>query len=165
MTQMKMSDNHQIITYRGNISILKEPKIAFFCSNKCSADLIIKSYDWAMEMRDKGKCVISGFHTKIEQDVFNFLTKGKQPIIKVPARGKYKNISKEEQRLIDDGRLLYLFFFDDNVTYQSKETCIERNKRIAEIADEIFIAYAHPGGKLEQLLQYAKSINKTVKKI
>lgn len=148
--------NSNIISYIGNIDILKEYKTAFFCSHKCPPDIIIQSYDWATNMRDEGKCVISSFHTKIEQDVFNFLKKGTQPIIKVPARGKYKHISKEEQQMADEGRLLFLFFFPDEVTYQTKETCRKRNEYIAQIADEIHIAYSTPGGELEKLKFYIK---------
>jgi len=142
---------NNIISYIGNIDILKEYKTAFFCSHKCPADIIIQSYDWATKMRDERKCVISGFHTKIEQDVFNFLKTGNQPIIKVPARGKYKHISQEEKQMVNDGRLLFLFFFSDNVIYQTKETCIKRNEYIAKIADEIHIAYVAPNGQLEKL--------------
>ena len=29
----------------GNLDILKERKIAFFCSSKCPGDLIIRTYD------------------------------------------------------------------------------------------------------------------------
>lgn len=140
-----------IVSYIGNIDILNEHKTAFLCSRKCPADIIIQSYDWATKMRNEGKCVISSFHTKIEQDVFNFLKKGTQPIIKVPARGKYKHLSQEEHQMIADGRLLFLFFFRDDITYQTKETCVKRNEYIAQIADEIHIAYAVPNGQLEKL--------------
>lgn len=149
--------NKDIVSYIGNIDILKEHKTAFFCSHKCPADIIIKSYDWATQMKNDGKCVISGFHTKIEQDVFDFLKKGTQPIIKVPARGKYKRITPEEQKMVDEGRLLFLFFFPDNVTYQTKETCAKRNEYIAQIANEIHIAYASPNGLLEKLTKLNKS--------
>ena len=145
---------NNIVSYIGNIDILKEHKTAFFCSHKCPADIIIQSYDWAVKMRDENKCVISSFHTKIEQDVFNFLKKGTQPIIKVPARGKYKHISQEEQKMADEGRLLFLFFFPDEIIYQTKETCVQRNEYISKIADEIHIAYASPNGQLEKLKTY-----------
>lgn len=153
---MKMKNN-DIVSYIGNINILNVHKTAFLCSQKCPADIIIKSYDWASKMKNEGRCVISSFHTKIEQDVFNFLKKGKQPIIKVPARGKYKHISQEEQQMVDDGRLLFLFFFPDEITYQTKETCVKRNEYIAQIADEIHIAYATPNGQLEKLRKYLQN--------
>lgn len=154
---------NNIVSYIGNIDILNEHKTAFLCSHKCPADIIIQSYDWATKMRDENKCVISSFHTRIEQDVFNFLKKGSQPIIKVPARGKYKHISQEEQQMVDEGRLLFLFFFPDNMIYQTKETCLKRNEYIAKIADEIHFAYTTPNGQLEKLkLSLLDSTNKVL---
>ena len=47
--------------YIGNKQILEHYKVAFLCSRKCPADIILKSYDWAIEQREKGVCVISGF--------------------------------------------------------------------------------------------------------
>lgn len=148
---MRLMMKNNIVSYIGNIDILNQHKIAFFCSHKCPANIVIESYDWATKMRDNGQCIISGFHTKIEQDVFNFLKKGTQPIIKVPARGKYKQISQEEQLMVDEGRLLFLFFFPDDVTRQTKETCRKRNESIAQLADEVHIAYATPHGQLDKL--------------
>jgi hypothetical protein len=59
----------------GNKKILNLHKTAFLCSRKIPADIILKSYDWAIEQRDKGICIISGFHSKIEKDVFQYLYK------------------------------------------------------------------------------------------
>lgn len=63
----------------GNKSILKLPKIAFLCSRQVPAPVILKCYDWAIEQRDAGNCIISGFHSVIEKDVLHYLLKGKQP--------------------------------------------------------------------------------------
>jgi len=57
--------------YFGNKEILKNYKIGFLCSRKVSANIILKTYDWAIKQRDNGICVVSGFHSKIEQDVFD----------------------------------------------------------------------------------------------
>lgn len=56
----------------GNSNILDLPKVGFLCSRKIPVDIILKTYDWAIEQREKGICVISGFHSKIEKDVFHF---------------------------------------------------------------------------------------------
>ena len=63
--------------FEGDESLLNNYKIAFFCSRKCPAHIVLKSYDWAIEQREKGNCIISGFHSKIEKDVFHFLLKRK----------------------------------------------------------------------------------------
>ncbi|HHT9146151.1 MAG TPA: DNA-binding protein, partial [Candidatus Wunengus sp. YC61] len=80
----------QNLNYVGNKQLLENYKIAFLCSRKCPADIILKSYDWAIEQREKGVCVISGFHSKIEIDVLHYLLKGTQPIILALARGLKK---------------------------------------------------------------------------
>ncbi len=62
--------------YSGNKEILKNHKTAFLCSRKCPADIVLKSLDWAKNKKDKGECVISCFHSRIEKDVFDILLKG-----------------------------------------------------------------------------------------
>jgi len=39
--------------------------------------VVLKCYDWAIEQREAGISVISGFHSLIEKDVFHYLLKGK----------------------------------------------------------------------------------------
>lgn len=151
-----------IISFIGNEEILNEKKTAFFCSRKCPPNLILKSYDLATSFREKGICVISGFHTRIEQDVFDYLIKGSQPVIKAPARGKLKVIPQKDKQLIDEGKLLYIFFFQDSVTMQTKQTCLERNQKVVDVADEVFIAYAHAGGATEELAKYSLAKGKVV---
>jgi hypothetical protein len=63
----------------GNTDLLNLQKVAFLCSRKCPAAVVLKSYDWAIEQRDNGVCVISGFHSRIEKDVLHYLLKGAQP--------------------------------------------------------------------------------------
>jgi hypothetical protein len=48
----------------GNIGLLDEYKTAFICSPKIPAGVVLKSYDWAIAMRNAGKCVMSGFYRK-----------------------------------------------------------------------------------------------------
>ena len=62
--------------YFGNKEIINLHKTAFLCSRKCQADVILKSLDWAKSKKDRGECVISCFHSKIEKDVFDILLKG-----------------------------------------------------------------------------------------
>jgi hypothetical protein len=50
----------------GDTDILKLPKTAFLCSRKVPASVVLKCYDWAIEQRAAGNCVISGFHSQIE---------------------------------------------------------------------------------------------------
>lgn len=143
--------------YLGNQELLKLYKIGFLCSRKVPASIILKTYDWAIEQRKKGICVVSGFHSKIEKDVFNFLVKGEQPIIVVLARGMYKQIPKELLAPLKQNRLLIISLFPDNIKRVSTQTAIIRNKVIFKISAKMYIPYIQPNGIIAKL---QKSIKK-----
>ena len=159
MLMRNLEAEKESFSYLGNKEILNHHKVAFFCSQKCPSHLILKSYDWAIEQREKGVCVISGFHSKIEKDVLDFLLKGKQPIILVLARNMKKRFPAEQRKAIKENRLLVISPFDDKFTQNSKESCYKRNDVILDIANEIIVAFATENGKLEKLLK-KKSVDK-----
>jgi len=136
----------------GNKELLKEHKTAFLCSRKCPASIVLKSYDWAIAQREAGKCVISGFHSKIEKDVLHYLLKGRQPVILALARGLKSKIEPEIQQAIEEYRLLVVTPFDKSIKRITSATATKRNEFMAELADELFVAYASPNGKLQTLI-------------
>jgi hypothetical protein len=79
--------NSSILETLGNIKLLECEKAAFLCSSRYTSEAVLKSYDWALEQRKAGKCVISGFHSPLEKDVLDILLKGTQPVILALARG------------------------------------------------------------------------------
>lgn len=137
---------------QGNKELLKLHKIAFFCSRKCPANIILKAYDWAIEQREKGNCIISSFHSKIEKDVLHYLLKGTQPVILVLARGlKKRESNKEIVKAVKENRLLIITPFAENIKRVTQKTANIRNEFMAELSDEIFIAYASKGGNIDAL--------------
>ena len=150
----------EIKNYIGNKDILKNHKIAFLCSQKCPASIILKSYDWAIEQREQGNCVISGFHSKIEKDVFHYLLKGDQPIILAEGRGIKQKYNPEITQAIKENRLLVITPFDKSTTRITQKTASQRNEFMASLADEIIIAYASPNGKLQKLISKIQSNGK-----
>ena len=137
---------------QGNTEILMQRKTAFLCSRKVPASVVLKCYDWAIEQREKGTCIISGFHSQLEKDVLHYLLKGKQPIIIALARGMKKNIEPELKKALDENRLLIISPFDESVKRVAEETAIKRNKVMSELADEIIVGYASAEGNLIKLL-------------
>lgn len=137
--------------YLGKNEILKDYKIGFLCSRKVPASIILKTYDWAIEQREKGVCVVSGFHSKIEKDVFDILAKGTQPIILVLARRMMKRWDKKIIKLVDNGRLLIISPFNEKVIRPAKDTSLKRNKLIAEMCVKIFIPFSNDNGNLSHL--------------
>lgn len=79
----------------GNIDLLEQHKIAFLCSYKIPASAVLKCYDWAIAQREKGNCVIGGFHSTIEKDVFHYLLAGTQPVIMALARVMLERLAAE----------------------------------------------------------------------
>ena len=141
----------------GNIELLKLPKTAFLCSRNIPASVILKCYDWAIEQRDKGNCIISGFHSKIEKDVFHYLLAGTQPVIMVLARGMKEKIKPELKAAVDAGRLLLITPFKNSVKRVTVETAEQRNRFMIEISDDIVIGYTSKGGMLDSMIANVKN--------
>lgn len=59
-------------------------------------------------------------------------------------------IPAEYKEGLDSGRLLLLSPFSDKKR-PSSDMAVYRNKIVAALAEEVFVAYAEPGGKLQKL--------------
>ena len=143
----------QIKIQIGNLSILEQPKTAFLCSRQVPADAVLKCYDWAIQMREAGRCVISGFHSPIEQDVLHYLLKGKQPVIMALARGVKTSWEPSIQKALEEGRLLIITPFGEGVKRASADTAAVRNDLMIQLADDIVVGYAAPDGMLARRLR------------
>ncbi|GAB3232134.1 hypothetical protein GCM10027346_19150 [Hymenobacter seoulensis] len=145
----------------GNTALLRLPKTAFFCSREYPPSIERITYLWAMEQRQLGYCVLSGFHSRLEQSVFRFLRRDfQQPIVYALARGMQPSLLMEYERDIRLGRLLFLSPFEPEVHSITPETAEIRNLLIADLADRFFIPYVSPGGNLERLLQSEPALGK-----
>jgi predicted Rossmann fold nucleotide-binding protein DprA/Smf involved in DNA uptake len=137
----------------GNSHLMGVPKTAFLCSRDISASAVLKCYDWAIEQRERGRCVVSGFQSKIEKDVLHYLIQGSQPLVIVLARGMRKRLEQELQGALNKNRLLILSPFDDSIRRVTAETAEKRNRMMMEIADEIVFGHISDGGMLSRLRQ------------
>lgn len=145
----------------GNQEIWSLPKIAFLSSDKFSASSVLKSYDWANEMKKTGQCVISGFHSKLESDVLDILLAGTQPIVMVLARGMYSQVPPKLKQHIDANRLLLVSPYDQSFKWVNKSQAKKRNQLVIDNATEVVYAHIYPNGMLEQL-KIPKGIGLTV---
>lgn len=122
---------------------------------------MLKCYDWAIQEREKGNCVISGFHSKLEKDVFHYLAKGNQPIILALPRGLKTRWEPELKEHLKSNRLLIVTPFDTKAKRVTKETAFIRNRLMVDLADEIVIGYKNIGGNIEALFD-SEDISKPV---
>jgi len=148
-----MKSKVQIAATKGNKELLNLKKTAFLCSRKIPAQAVLTCYDWAIQQREKNNCIISGFHSKIEKDVFHYLAKGNQPIIMALPRGLKTRWEPEIQNLLKSDRLLIVTPFENGVKRITKDTAAIRNQVMIELADEIVVGYKNPDGDLEKVIK------------
>jgi len=139
--------------------LLKWHKIAFVCSRKVPASVVLKCYDLAIEQREKGNCIISGFNSQIEKDILHYLLKGKQPIIIALARGLKEKLEPELQKSFDNNHLLIVTPFEKHIKRVTEQTATVRNKMMIEIVDEIVAGYVNPKGNLKSVDTRSKQSN------
>lgn len=136
----------------GNLDILQHKAIALFCSVKCPGNLILKTYDLARSLRDKGIVVISGFHSPMERECLDLLLRGKQPVIICQAmRLASKRFPEKYATPLSQGRLLMISPFSDTVRRAQTSTAAIRNEIVSALADKVFVSYAAPRSKTETL--------------
>lgn len=138
----------------GNTALMALPKIGFLSSRKVPPSVVMKCYDWATEMRDKGVCVMGGFQSPLERDVLAFLLQGKQPVIWVLARKIWtqKNIPGLYREAISDGRLLIVSPVSQSVVRVDARTAAIRNRYILEHSEKVVFAAIDPNGGLFRLV-------------
>ena len=149
------------VEYLGNQELLKLKKTAFLASSTISSETVLRCYDWATEMRNRGECVVSGFSSKLEQDVLHFLLKGSQPIIIVLARKMYKVIPNELKEPLAQNRLLIISV--STAIRQSRVTAMARNKYVCEMADRIlFVGVTEQSSLYPYKKEYRNKLEKNI---
>lgn len=147
----------------GNPGILDGRLIGFFCSVRCPGDVILKTFDLARSLRDADVTFVGGFQSPMEIEFQHRVLLGSARVVVCPARGLGRmRILKVWNPPLDDGRLMFLSFFDDRVRRPTAATATERNARVAALSDTILIAHAEIGGKTEALCREAIGDGKPV---
>ncbi len=147
----------------GDPGILEGRLIGFFCSVRCPGDVILKTFDFARAARGLNVTFVGGFQSPMEVEFLNLLLRGSANVVVCPARGLGRmRIFKVWNSPLDDGRLMFLSFFNDRVHRPTANTASERNARVAALADVILVAHAETGGKTEALCREAIGDGKSV---
>ena len=140
------------MNYWGNQKLLTLPTTAFLCSQRCPAAVVLRSYDWAKAQRAAGRCIICGNHSPLEQDVFDILLRGTQPLVLVLARGLQRRWSPGIEAAVEAQRLLVVSPFAATVRRVTRATAAQRNQVLISLSKQIVVGHVSPGGQLFQLL-------------
>jgi len=147
----------------GNPALLNMAQIALFCSIKCPAAIILKTYDLAQQLKDKNIGVISGFHSPVEKEVLITLLRGDGPVIVCPARSiETMRIPAGWKSHIERNRMLIASPFAEGRKRPTQQTAALRNQLVAALAQQVFVAYAAPGGKTEIFSQELLAAGKNI---
>lgn len=97
----------------------------------------------------------------MEKECFVLLLRGAQPIIYCPARSlDNMRLPKEYKTAIQSDRLLILSPFHRNQARMTATLAQKRNRFVAALADAVFVAYAAPDSKTEELAKQVVALKK-----
>ena len=134
----------------GNTSLLDRRKIGYFASGTIASLSVLPTLDWATEVEDVA--IVSGFHSKMEREVLDFLLRGKCGIVCVLARSIYKKIPDQFRDAYNAGRVLFIAPFKTSASRTSRNLCQQRNEYVASISDELVFSSLTPDSSLYPLL-------------
>ena len=136
----------------GNLGILEARLLGFFCSTRCPGNVILRTYDLALALRDAGVPIIGGFHSPMEQECLDILLRGQQPIVICPARSIVRlRLPRAWRRPLAESRLLILSPFEAKHRRPTTDLAEHRNRVVATLAAASFVAYAAPGSRTARL--------------
>lgn len=143
----------------GNKELINLHKIGYFASSKIVSLSVLPTLDWAAEIAKREDVVIiSGFHSKLEREVLNYLLKGKCGIICVLARGIYKQIPAKYKEAFGNNRVLFISLESDKTLNYGREQTARRNEFIALSADELVFSSVTPESSLFSLTKTIKPV-------
>ncbi|MGQ4809133.1 hypothetical protein NKDENANG_02535 [Candidatus Entotheonellaceae bacterium PAL068K] len=136
----------------GDPGILDRRLLGFFCSARCPGDVILRTYEVALALREAGVPVIGGFHSPMEKECFDLLLRGKHPIVVCPARSiERMRIPMTWRPALEQKRLLIVSPCEARHRRSTTALAEQRNRFVVALASEVFVAHAGPGTKTERL--------------
>jgi predicted Rossmann fold nucleotide-binding protein DprA/Smf involved in DNA uptake len=136
----------------GNLDILKTPLLGLFCSTRCPGNVILRTYDLALALRQAGVPMISGFHTPMEKECLDVFLRDTQPVVLCPARDIQRlRLPATWRKPLAAGRLLIISALAAAQRRTTAALAEYRNRFVATLAQTICVAHAAPGSRTERL--------------
>ena len=139
----------------GNKSLLQSKKVGYFASSKIATLSVLPTLDWATEIaKREDVAIVSGFHSKMEREVLDYLLRGRCGIICVLARSIYHKVPIKFKEAFDKNRILFISDEkSDIVIMTGKHSALKRNKLVSSLSDEIVVSSLTPQSSLYPIIQ------------
>jgi predicted Rossmann fold nucleotide-binding protein DprA/Smf involved in DNA uptake len=136
----------------GNLDLLQKPLLGLFCSTRCPGNVILRTYDLALALREAGVPMIGGFHTPMEKECLEVFLRGIQPVVLCPARDIQRlRIPTAWRQPLADGRLLIVSVLAAGQRRPTAALAEQRNRLVATLAQSICVAHAAAGSRTARL--------------
>ena len=133
----------------GNEELLNQPLVAFFASRNSPPEALMLAQQWAREISQSDKVVISGFHSPIERAVLDILLANNRPVIVTLGRSLYRRIRPYLEPFFEKDNLLFISFRNQNRANLNNSQL--RNWATVEFAQEVIFAPFLPNSQLSSL--------------
>ncbi len=135
----------------GEMTLLAEPLLAFIASRACPGHVLLETLDQVPQWVLAGRIIVSGFHSPLEQQVFQSLLRRKGRAVKVLARSfsahGYRPDPAEKEALAES-RLLILSTSPPSATRITRANALERNRLVLALATECIVPHVAKGSPL-----------------
>lgn len=143
---------NQALTGCGSRVLLDGDLSAFFASRQCPGSAIRAAMDWTLQQARARRVVVSGFHSPLEQSVLKVLIQARSPVVAVLARPvNGARLPSEWIESVAQGRMAVVSVATTTARLTG-ELAMARNQLVAQLATDIVVAHASPGGALAGLL-------------
>ena len=120
--------------YKGNLSLLDRPTVAFFASRIVPPELFKRTMQWVDACCRTDRIVISGFQSPLEKAVLERLLEARHPVIWALGRSLYRHYALPIEAALSEGRIL--IFAAGNGCRTGWRSAQARNFAIASMTDE-----------------------------
>ncbi len=140
----------------GGTALLNEPLLGLISSRECPGHVLLETLDRVPEWVKAGRVIVSGFHSPLEQQVLRSVLRRKGRAVKVLARGmtEYRP-QPEEREPLASGRMLVITACPPEVRRTTRETALERNRLVLNLATEIVAPHVAFSSPLASMLNQA----------
>lgn len=154
--------NGLALTGTGGQDVLGLPMTAFFASRQCPGTAIRAAMDWALQQASAKQVVISGFHSPLEQSVLKVLIAARSPAVVVLARPlQGARLPPEWGEPLTQGHMTVVSA-TRTTGRLTTDRADQRNLWVAQLATQIVVAHATPGGRLSMFFDQWHAQNKAV---